>query len=122
MKTRFTCWALLWATALGAQNFKQRSPEDRARYYTRQMAEQLSLDDSAIIKVYQINLDVSHRFDSLYELKDDFERRRGAAQIYQYRNEQYKKTLSTKQYLMFDDLERERRERKEKEKGKEKQG
>lgn len=104
-----------------AQNFKQRSPEDRARYYTRQMAEQLALDDSAILKVYRINLEVSHRFDSLYELKDDYERRKGAAMIYKFRNEQYQKVLTNKQYLMFDDLEREKRERKEKEKEKEKE-
>jgi len=98
--------------------YQQRSPEDRARYYTRQMADQLSLDDSTILKVYQINLDISHRFDSLYELKDDYERRKGAALIYKFRNEQYRKVLSNKQYLIFDDLERERRERKQKTKEK----
>lgn len=107
--------AMYGSHTVQAQSWKNRSAEDKARYYTKQMAEDLSLDDSVIIKVYQINLEVSKKFDSLYAKKNNPESRKGAALIYQFRNEAYRDVLSTKQYLKFEDMERERREKRKKE-------
>lgn len=98
------------------QSWKDKSPEEKSRYYTRQMAEDLALDDSVILKIFQINVAVSKKFDSLYADKNNPNARKGAALIYQFRNEAYREVLTTKQYLKFEDLERERREKRVKEK------
>jgi hypothetical protein len=106
---------LCLAHELKSQAWKDRSPEDKAQFFTRQMVNDLSLDDSLVMKVYAINLEVSKMFDSLYANRDKNDTRKGAAIIYTYRNEAFKKVLSTKEYLKFEDMERERREKRKKE-------
>lgn len=81
------------------------------------MVKELSLDSAATTKVYEINLKVSQQFDSLYATKPDKDdARKGAFEIYKSRNTALKEVLSKQQYLMFDDIQREKREKKKLEK------
>lgn len=115
--TMAICWLFHSNSAL-AQSFNKRSAEEKAEFFTRQMTKDLSLEDSVIKLVYAINLATSKKFDSLYKEGKNEDTRKGAALIYAFRNEELRKVLSTKAYLKFDDLERERREKRMKEKEK----
>ena len=115
MKTIMMSLVLLIALFISAtsQSFRKSSIEERARYFTYKMTEDLLLDYETETRIYKVNYEVSRRFDSLYQSGGDkLEIRKGAAQIYQYRNESFRQILSNVQYLKFDDLEREKREKK----------
>lgn len=96
-----------------AQTYKKRSPEEKARFYTDEMVRELSLDSATTLKVYEINLVVSLQFDSLYAANPEKdEARMGAISIYRKRDANLRNVLSKQQFLMFDDIQREKRERK----------
>jgi hypothetical protein len=100
-----------------AQNYKKRTPEEKAHYYTDEMVKELSLDSLTSAKVYEINLQVSLQFDSLYATKPDKDDARfGAVAIFKRRDMELRKVLSNQQFLMFDDIQREKREKKKQEK------
>jgi hypothetical protein len=100
-----------------AQNYKKRTAEEKARYYTDEMVKELSLDSSISSKVFEINLLVSKQFDSLYATKPEKDdARQGAIAIYRKRDMALRTVLSTQQFLMFDDIQREKREKKKLEK------
>ncbi len=88
--------------SIHAQTYQRRSAEEKARFYTNEMATSISLDSLQVSQVYDINLQVSKRFDSLYAGKPEKEDRDAA----------YRKILSPLQFLKFDDIQREKRERK----------
>ena len=68
-------------------------------------------------KLFEINLLVSLQFDSLYATKPDKDQaRQGAISIYKKRDASLRQVLSTQQFLMFDDIQREKREKKRLEK------
>jgi hypothetical protein len=100
-----------------AQQYKKRSPEEKARFYTDEMVKELNLDSLTSGKVYLINLAVSKQFDSLYASKPEKDdARKGAIAIYKKRDAELRNILSTQQFLMFDDIQREKREKKKLEK------
>lgn len=103
----------LCATLSFSQNYKKKTAEQKARFYTDQMIQELQLDSATSLKVYELNLLVSQQFDSLYATnpeKDDA--RKGAIAIYKNRDAQLRKVLTTQQFLKFDDIQREKREKK----------
>lgn len=103
--------------SLFSQKYKKRTAEEKAKYYTDEMAKELSLDSITSSKVYEVNLIVSKRFDTLYAgSPDKDEVRIKAIQIYKQRDSSLKVILSKKEFLMFDDIQREKREKKKKEK------
>lgn len=99
-----------------AQTYKKRTPEQKAQYYTDQMKKDIDIDSAQASMIYQVNIVVSKRFDSLYaEDLEEQARKRAMVPIFKYRDSEYKKILNAKQYLIWDDLEREKREKKKKE-------
>ena len=106
------CTPYVWA-----QTYTKRTPTEKAQYYTDEMVKDLQLDSSMASKVFEINLLVSLQFDSLYATKSDKDQaRQGAISIYKKRDASLRQVLSTQQFLMFDDIQREKREKKRLEK------
>ncbi len=104
---------MLCSTFCFSQNYTKRTPEEKARFYTDEMIKELNLDSTTSLKVFDINLLVSQQFDSLYATKPEKEEaRKGAIAIYRNRDLQLRKVLTTPQFLMFDDIQREKREKK----------
>lgn len=100
-----------------AQTYKKRTPEQKAQYYTELMKKDIDIDSAQASMIYQVNIIVSQRFDSLYASDmEEQARKKAMVPIFKYRDGEYKKILSPKQYLIWDDLEREKREKKKKEK------
>ncbi len=114
MKYIMNIIALTLCAALSfSQNYKKKTAEQKARFYTDQMIQELQLDSATSLKVFELNLLVSQQFDSLYATnpeKDDA--RKGAIAIYKNRDAQLRKVLTTQQFLKFDDIQREKREKK----------
>ena len=99
-----------------AQTYKKRTPEEKAKYYTEEMDKEIGLDETQKVKIFDINVVVSQQFDSLFATKPDAEtKRKGSIGIYKQRDAAYRKVLTTKQFLMFDDIQREKRAQKMKE-------
>jgi hypothetical protein len=100
-----------------SQSYKKRTPEEKATYYTKQMVDDLKLDSSTTEKVYQINLIVSQQLDSAFAAHTEKEAmKRVYYTVFKNRDEEYRKVLTKRQFLEYDDLQRERREAKQKEK------
>ena len=99
------------------QSYKKRTPEEKATYYTKQMVDDLKLDSSTTKKVYEINLVVSQQLDSAFAAHTEKEAMKKVYYtVFKKRDEEYRKVLTKRQYLEYDDLQRERREAKQKEK------
>lgn len=94
--------------------YKKRTAEEKARYYTNQMTDSLDLNSEQEEKVYSIHLIVSQAFDSLYAhpISDPNERKIRIRKIFETRDEDLRKVLTTKQFLRFKDIELEKYERK----------
>ena len=110
-----TCLVFFYSVSVLAQtSYKKRTPEEKARYYTDQIMDNLKVSDSLDEALYQINLAVSKKFDSVYAQKelDPPLRKKAFRNIYQFRDSCLKATLTTKHFLMFQDIERERYEKK----------
>jgi len=100
-----------------SQSYKKRTPEEKATYYTKQMVDDLKLDSSTTQKVYQINLIVSQQLDSAFAAHTEKEAmKRVYYTVFKKRDEEYRKVLTKRQFLEYDDLQRERREAKQNEK------
>ncbi len=100
-----------------SQSYKKRTPEEKATYYTKQMVDDLKLDSSTTEKVYQINLIVSQQLDSAFAAHTEKEAmKRVYYTVFKKRDEEFRKVLTIRQFLEYDDLQRERREAKQKEK------
>ncbi len=100
-----------------SQEYKRKTPEEKARKYTAEMTNDISLEKEQEEKVYLINLAVSTRFDSLYASKPEKDLlRKCTIDILKARDVEFRKVLSTEQFLRFDDIQREKREKKQKEK------
>jgi hypothetical protein len=100
-----------------AQNYKKRTPEDKATYYTKQMVDDLKLDSITTTKVYEINLVVSKQLDSAFAAQTDKDAMKKVYYtVFKQRDAEFRKVLSKTQFLQYDDLQRERREAKQKEK------
>ena len=100
-----------------AQPYKKRTPAEKARFYTNEMVTELKLDSLTAAKVYEVNLQVSQQFDSLYAGSPDAaDARAGAIAIYKRRDAALRTVLTTQQFLQFDDLQREKREKRRAEK------
>lgn len=107
-------YQITWAQA----TYRKKTLEEKARYYTKQMIDSLHVSEREETLVYAANLDVSKKFDSIYSLRLSNENERKAAfrAIYQYRDSCFKSILPIKEFLRFQDIEREKWERrKEKE-------
>jgi hypothetical protein len=105
--------AMMYCMSIHAQTYQRRSAEEKARFYTNEMATSISLDSFQVSQVYDINLQVSKRFDSLYAGKPEKDvQRQVTIDILKDRDAAYRKILSPVQFLKFDDIQREKRERK----------
>ena len=99
------------------QSYKKRTPEEKATFYTKQMVDDLKLDSSTTKKVYEINLVVSQQLDSAFAAHTEKEAMKKVYYtVFKKRDEEYRKVLTKRQFLEYDDLQRERREAKQKEK------
>ena len=102
---------------LDAQDYKRKTPEEKARKYTSEMAAEITLEKTQEEQIFLINLDVSKRFDSLYASKPEKDiLRKITIDILKNRDAEFRKVLSPEQFLRFDDIQREKREKKLKEK------
>ena len=103
---------LLWA-----QGSWQSKMANKARYYTRQMMNNFKLPDSLESKIYDINLMVSMRIDSIYAGNYmDHERKQRMRMVFVARDSAYKSIMTKQQYLQYDDWQREMWEKKQTEK------
>jgi hypothetical protein len=108
---------ILFSIHLHGQSFKKRSPEEKARFYTDEMVREINVTPEQEPQVFSINLDVSKQFDSLYATQPDKNTARlTAIEIYKKRDMAFRKVLTTKQFLLFDDLQRDKLEKRRKEK------
>lgn len=108
---------ILFSIHLHAQTYKKRSPEEKARFYTDEMVREINVTPEQELQVFSINLVVSKQFDSLYATQPDKNTARlGAIEIYKKRDMALRKVLTTKQFLLFDDLQRDKLEKRRKEK------
>jgi hypothetical protein len=108
---------ILFSVHLHAQTYKKRSPEEKARFYTDEMVREINVTPEQEPQIFSINLEVSKQFDSLYATKPDKNTARLAAiEIYKKRDMAFRKVLTTKQFLLFDDLQRDKLEKRRKEK------
>lgn len=99
------------------QTYKKRSPEEKARFYTDEMVKEINVTPEQEPLIFSINLQVSRQFDSLYATQPDKNTARlGAIDIYKKRDAALRKVLTTKQFLVFDDLQRDKLEKRRKEK------
>ncbi|MGI9192822.1 MAG: hypothetical protein ACR2IL_11940 [Chitinophagaceae bacterium] len=102
---------------LKAQQSWQQRMENKARYYTKQLMRNVKLPDSLETSVYQINLHVSMRIDSLYAGNYmEHERKPLMRKVFIERDSAYKSIMSQQQYLRYDDWQREQWEKKQAEK------
>lgn len=95
--------------------YKKRTPEEKARYYTKKMVDSLTVTETQEEGLYEMNIIVSQKFDSLNKFVEGLERRERSAayrSIYSYRDSCMKVILPIKEFLKFQDIERERYERK----------
>lgn len=101
--------------SLSAYKYKKRTPEEKARYFTKKMVDSLTVSEAEEEALYKMNIVVSRKFDSLRTFVNTLDRRdRSAAyrSIYGYRDSCMKAILPIKEFLKFQDIERERYERK----------
>jgi hypothetical protein len=100
-----------------SQEYKRRTPEEKAKKFTSEMASEITLEKVQEESIYLINLQVSKRFDSLYATKPDKElSRKCSREIFKSRDLEFRKILTTAQFLQYDDIQREKYEKKVKEK------
>lgn len=109
---------ILHLSVLGySQEYKRKTPEEKAKKYTMEMVEEIKLDKDQEEKIYEINLNVSKQFDSLYASKPEKDiLKKNTIDILRARDVEFRKVLTTEQFLRFDDIQREKREKKQKEK------
>ena len=102
-------WQCSWAQT----SYPKKSIDEKARYYTKQMVDSLHVNEREETLLFETNLQVSKKFDSVYSLQLSNENERKAAfrAIYQYRDSCFKSILPIKEFLRFQDIEREKWER-----------
>ncbi|MBP6455535.1 MAG: hypothetical protein KA275_02295 [Chitinophagaceae bacterium] len=104
------------------QNFKKRSNEEKARFYTQEMKDSLALTEVQEPLVFEINLQVSKSIDSLYKnINEPAERKKKFREIFKTRDEALKNVLELKQFLRYEDIEMEKWEKKKREAKKDKE-
>ncbi len=97
--------------------YKKRTPEEKARYFTKKMVDSLTVSEAQEDSLYEMNIVVSQKFDSLKLVVDQLSKKERSAayrSIYQYRDSCMKSIIPIKEFLKFQDIERERWERKKK--------
>lgn len=95
--------------------YKKRTPEEKARYFTKKMVDSLTVTEAQEDALYLMNIVVSQKFDSLKNIVDGLDKRERSAayrSIYKYRDDCMRKILPRKEFLKFLDIEREKWERK----------
>ena len=100
-----------------SQEYKRKTPEEKAKKYTAEMAAEIHLEKDPEAQIYLINVSVSTRFDSLYASKPEKDvLKKVTIELLRNRDAEFRKILTTEQFLRFDDIQREKREKKLKEK------
>lgn len=100
-----------------SQEYKRKTPEEKAKKYTAEMAAEIHLENEQEAQIYLINVSVSTRFDSLYASKPEKDLlKKVTIELFRNRDAEFRKILTTEQFLRFDDIQREKREKKLKEK------
>lgn len=96
--------------------WQKRSPEQKATYYTKQLQQDVGLDSLQYQLAYDINLRVSQQLDSLYGLNmEDDLRKKSMVPIFRSRDSSFRQILTKRQFLMYDDIQRERWQKKKSE-------
>ncbi len=126
-RTAYLLFAILFGVVFSCAaqrkttDYKKQNAEQKARYFTKKMVDSLTVTPAQEEALYEMNIIVSAKFDSLNVLVDSLDRgERSAAyrSIYQYRDSCMKAILPIKEFLKFQDIERERyEEKKRKERG-----
>jgi hypothetical protein len=119
MKTFARLSGLLLLCTLNAKVYawQKRSPEQKATYYTKQLQQDVGLDSLQYQLTYGINLRVSQQLDSLYGLNMEEEiRKKSMIPIFRSRDSSFRQVLTKRQFLMYDDVQRERWQKKKLEK------
>ncbi len=95
--------------------YKKRTPEEKARYFTKKMVDSINVTPAEEEALYMLNIQLGQKFDSVKALTKNLSRTERTAayrSIYAYRDSCMRKLLPTKEFLKFLDIERERWERK----------
>jgi len=112
------CLSLSTITSAQAKyKYKKRTAEEKARYFTKKMVDSLDVSEAEEEALYEMNIIVSQKFDSLNVFVSELSKKNRSAayrSIYQHRDSCMKSILPIKQFLKFQDIERERWERKKK--------
>ena len=120
-RTAFVLFAILFGVVFSCQaqrkkySYRKRTPEEKARYFTKKMVDSLNVTDSEEEDLFKMNIAVTKKFDSLRTYVDKLERKERSAayrKIYAYRDSCMKEILPIKEFLKFQDMEREKWERK----------
>lgn len=102
--------------------YKKRTPEEKARYFTKKMVDSLTVTANQEDSLYLMNIIVGHKFDAL-KLKVDTMSKKDRSiayrSIYNFRDSCMRQILPRKEFLKFLDIERERWERKKEKRKKE---
>lgn len=92
----------------------KRNPDQKARYYTRELMKALQLPDSLEGSIFKVNRWVSAQIDSLYAAPlENGPRKYAMRVVFQQRDSMYKQCLSKQQYLEYDDWQREQWEKRQ---------
>ena len=97
------------------KTWKKRTTEEKARYFTKKMVDSLTVTEAQEDSLYEMNIVVSKKFDSLKVIVYDMnkkERSKAYRSIYAYRDSCMREILPRKEFLKFLDIEREKWERK----------
>jgi hypothetical protein len=103
--------------------YKKRTPEEKARYFTKKMTDSLTVSKPQEDSLFLMNIEISKKFDSLRTIVNDMEKKERSAayrSIYAYRDSCMRQILPRKEFLKFLDIEREKWERKKAKQRKEK--
>jgi len=103
--------------------YKKRTAEEKAQYFTKKMVDSLRVTKSQEDSLFQMNIIVSQKFDSVKTLVEGFSKKERSAayrSIYAYRDSCMRSILPRKEFLKFLDIEREKWERKKAKQRKEK--
>lgn len=95
----------------------KRTPEQKARYYTREIMQALHLPDSLEGAIFDANRRVSIQLDSLYASPlENGPRKQAMRVVFQQRDSVYKSVFTKQQFLQYDDWQREQWEKRQAEK------
>jgi uncharacterized SAM-dependent methyltransferase len=104
--------AVFFSTPIYAQNigkdFKDKTPEERAKFQTDMMKNKLSLKADQEVKVQAINLNYAEKFDPIIKSNDNkLSRFMRAMDLQKAKDAELKKVFTAEQYKQYEAIESE---------------